>query len=44
MKIKAMEEVYNDEPRVKCTVIAIEGLNYVRESEDLLEKIRLYLQ
>lgn len=42
LKMKAVEEVYNDEPRVKCTVMAVGIVNYVEESVDLLNKINQY--
>lgn len=44
MKMKAVEEVYNDEPRVKCTVVGVDGVNFVSESEELLKKINQYRQ
>lgn len=41
--MKAAEEVYNDEARVKCTVVGLEGVNFVDESVRVLSQIREYL-
>ncbi|CAN1144020.1 Replication protein A 70 kDa DNA-binding subunit C, partial [Linum perenne] len=38
-KLKVNEEVYNDEPRLKCTVVKAEKVDYVSHSKDLLDLI-----
>lgn len=42
MKIKAHEEMYNDDNRLKMTVVGVQALDYVDSSRQLLEKIHQF--
>ena len=43
LKVRAKAETYNDERRVKCSLLACEPVNFKAESRLLLEQIRRYV-
>jgi replication factor A1 len=42
-KIKAAEELYNDEYRAKCAVLGAYPIDYIKESASIISKIKTYL-
>jgi len=43
-KIKAQEEIYQDEPKIKFTIQSFEPIDYAQESSNLLQKIAMLTQ
>eukprot|EP01123_Difflugia_compressa_P015744 TRINITY_DN9047_c0_g1_i1.p1 TRINITY_DN9047_c0_g1~~TRINITY_DN9047_c0_g1_i1.p1 ORF type:complete len:113 (-),score=7.02 TRINITY_DN9047_c0_g1_i1:3-341(-) len=41
-KMKAQEELYQDEQRIKLTIQSVQPIDYVQESHMLIEKISRY--
>jgi len=40
LKLRAKEDNYGEEKRIKCIVCAVENIDYVRDSRALIEKIQ----